>query len=102
MVLVQVVEHMPLVIASTSKILPSKRTRMDPSEDPIIPAINLEAERKIKALEAELARANERSPLDDTISSNTCPSLSCSQRQLIFFFSEQNLQRAPDPLRAHL
>ena len=77
-VLMQLVEHM--VAASTSKILPSKRSHRDPSEGPITPVVNLEAERKIKALEAQLARAKERSPLNDTMHSNTLYSMPCSQR----------------------
>jgi hypothetical protein len=93
----QVVEHMVAVL--TSKILPSKRTRIPPREDPTSPAVNLEAERKIRDLEAELARARERSPPNDKVPGDT------SLFHVMFSetadtTSEQKLQQAPDLRRA--
>ncbi|KAG0704730.1 hypothetical protein DFH29DRAFT_801486 [Suillus ampliporus] len=52
---------------NSASTLSPKRTRMGPSPDPV-PAVNQAAERKIKALEAELARTKERPPPGDTTS----------------------------------
>jgi len=88
--------HIELIaIAST---LPSKCTPLDLSQVPV-PAVNQAAERKIKVLEAELARSKKRSPPGDTISSKllfaTCSEAADST-------AEQNLQQALDLQRAHL
>ncbi|KAG2072236.1 hypothetical protein BDR04DRAFT_1096808 [Suillus decipiens] len=53
--------------ANSASTFPSKRTPLDPSQVPA-PVVNQGAERRIKALEAELARSKERSPQSDTIS----------------------------------
>ncbi|KAG1870515.1 hypothetical protein C8R48DRAFT_698912 [Suillus tomentosus] len=53
--------------ANSASTLPSKRTPLGLSQVPV-PAVNQAAERKIKALEAELARSKEKSPLGDAIS----------------------------------
>lgn len=98
-VLMQLVEH--IVAASISKILPSKRSHKDPSESPTAPVVNLEAERKIKALEAQLARVKESSPLNDTMRSNTSL-FRAMFSEITDITLEQNLQQVPDLLRAHL
>ncbi|KAG1777091.1 hypothetical protein EV702DRAFT_1105813 [Suillus placidus] len=53
--------------ANSASTLPSKRTPVGMNQVPVS-AVNQAAERKIKALEAELARSKERSPPGDTIS----------------------------------
>ncbi|KAG1742125.1 hypothetical protein EDB19DRAFT_1827786 [Suillus lakei] len=59
--------------ANSASTLPSKRTPLGLSQDPV-PAVNQAAERKIKALEAELARSKERSPPGDMISKSSANS----------------------------
>ncbi|KAG2128521.1 uncharacterized protein EDB93DRAFT_1184482 [Suillus bovinus] len=53
--------------ANSASTLPSRRAPLDLSQDPVS-AVNQAAKRKIKALEAELARSKERSPPGDAIS----------------------------------
>jgi hypothetical protein len=53
--------------ANSASTLPSKCTPLDLNQVPV-PAVNQAAERKIKVLEAELARSKKRSPPGDTIS----------------------------------
>ncbi|KAG1761440.1 hypothetical protein EDD22DRAFT_980196 [Suillus occidentalis] len=59
--------------ANSASTLPSKRTPLGLSQVPV-PAANKLAERKIKALEAELARSKERSPPADAISKSSASS----------------------------
>ncbi|KAG2052474.1 hypothetical protein BDR06DRAFT_957770 [Suillus hirtellus] len=58
--------------ANSASTLPSKRTPLGLSQVPV-PAVNQAAERKIKALEAELARSKEKSPSGDAISTSSRP-----------------------------
>lgn len=89
--------HVELIaIAST---LPSKRAPLGLSQVPV-PAVNQAAERKIKALEAELTRSKEKSPSGDAISSK--PLLRATYSEAADSTAEQNLQPALDLRRAHL